>query len=294
LYAVGISPQKLARVMAMRAKGIDLRIITDNLDMAQAIAGSAAGGALPTLVEIDVDGHRAGLAYDDANALAAVAAALGVNFAGILTHAGGSYSLSDPQLLEQAAQSEMERAVHAADLLRRKGHVPGIVSIGSTPTGFSARCLADVTEFRAGVYVFCDLVMHGIGVCAKSDIALSVLTTVIGTYPDRGIAIVDAGWMALSRDRGTQEQAIDQGYGAVCDIDGNPLIDVLVTQANQEHGIIAIRSGSTARLPNFNVGDRLRILPNHACATAAQHARYAVVNSNSAEIVANWERFGGW
>ncbi|MCC5389270.1 amino acid processing protein, partial [Staphylococcus aureus] len=56
--------------------------------------------------------------------------------------------------------------------------------------------LEGVTEVRAGVYVFFDLVMHNVGVCAMDEIALSVLTTVIGHQPDKGWVIVDAGWMA--------------------------------------------------------------------------------------------------
>src|SRR5215831_7006207 len=70
------------------------------------------------------------------------------------------------------------------------------VSVGSTPTALSARHLEGVTEVRAGVYVFFDLVMHNVGVCSLDDIALSVVTTVIGHQPEKGWVIVDAGWMA--------------------------------------------------------------------------------------------------
>ena len=106
-----------------------------------------------------------------------------------------------------------------------------------------AEDLHGVTEVRAGVYVFFDLFMAGVGVCTLDDIALSVLTTVIGHQPDKGWTIVDAGWMAMSRDRGTQNQTIDQGYGVVCGIDGKPIEDYVMTSANQEHGIIARRGG---------------------------------------------------
>ncbi|HAR16173.1 MAG TPA: alanine racemase, partial [Bradyrhizobium sp.] len=134
-----------------------------------------------------------------------------------------------------------------------------------------------VTEVRAGVFVMFDLVMAGIGVCAVDDIALSVLATVIGHRADRGWTFVDAGWMALSRDRGTAKQPVDQGYGIVCDVDGRPYPDLIVTETNQEHGIIALRPGSTAPQVALPVGAKVRILPNHACATGAQHDRYHVV-----------------
>src|SRR3546814_5431242 len=123
-------------------------------------------------------------------------------------------------------------------MLRDAGLPCPVVSVGSSPTAHFARNLDGVTEVRAGVYVFFDLVMAGIGVCTLDDIALSVLTTVIGHQHDKGWIIVDAGWMALSRDRGTQSQRVDQGYGVVCDEAGSPLPGLLVTGANQEHGIV--------------------------------------------------------
>jgi D-serine deaminase-like pyridoxal phosphate-dependent protein len=138
-----------------------------------------------------------------------------------------------------------------------------------------------------------DLVMAGLGVCAVDDIALSVLATVIGHQPDKSWIITDAGWMALSRDRGTAKQRIDQGYGLVCDAHGHPVEDLIVRDTSQEHGIIADRRGRAVDMARFPVGAQLRVLPNHACATAAQHAAYLVVNGGT-EIEAVWPRFGGW
>ena len=70
--------------------------------------------------------------------------------------------------------------------------------------------------------------------------------------------------------------------------------DVIVVDANQEHGIVAVRVGSQGVLPELAVGDRVRILPNHACATSAQHRAYHVVRGASADVHAVWPRFGGW
>ena len=94
-----------------------------------------------------------------------------------------------------------------------------------------------VTEVRAGVYVFFDLVMHNVGVCTTRDIALSVLTTVIGHQKEKGWAIVDAGWMAMSRDRGTQKQKCDFGYGQVCSEEGDPIAGyILATTLHKGYG----------------------------------------------------------
>lgn len=184
--------------------------------------------------------------------------------------------------------------MRATEILRAQGHACPIVSIGSTPTAHFAQNLDGITELRAGVYMFFDLVQHGIGVCAREDIAVSVLATVIGSKPEKGWVLVDAGWMALSRDRGTANQQIDQGYGVVCDEKGRALDDVIVAQASQEHGILAIRPGSGKSMPDLPLGSRVRILPNHACAMAAQHEFYSVVNGDSPVIEARWQRMRGW
>jgi len=89
--------------------------------------------------------------------------------------------------------------------------------------------------------------------------------------------MIDAGWMAFSQDRGTAKQALDQGYGIVCDVAGNILPDLIVGSANQEHGIITRRSDDQQPLPQMPVGTHLRILPNHACATATQFDQYHVI-----------------
>ena len=288
LYAVGFERHKLARAQALAARGAKLTLLVDSAEAAQGIAG------FPVLIEIDTDGHRAGVKPDDAAQLAAIAQAIagsGSVPAGVLTHAGASYSGASIAEIESIAEQERAGAVRAAEALRRAGFVAPVISVGSTPTAACAKKLDGVTEVRAGVFVFFDLVMAGIDVCRQEDIALSVLTTVIGHRADKGWILVDAGWMALSRDRGTARQRVDQGYGVVCDLAGRPVADLIVTDTNQEHGIVARRGGGAP--PQLPVGTRLRILPNHACATGAQHDRYHVVDGGR-DVAAVWKRFGGW
>ena len=297
-YAVGLAPAKIARLRALVGRGIDVSVIIDSEEQARALAAAAnRGGAMPAvLLEIDCDGHRGGLTCGDER-LAAIAGIVregGIEVRGVLAHAGESYRCRGAIGLPEAAEAERAAAVAAAELLRRHGHAAPVVSIGSTPTAHFARDLTGVTEVRAGVFVFFDLVMHGIGVCAIDDIALSVLATVIGHKPERGWIMTDAGWTALSRDRGTASHPVDQGYGLVCDADGVPPPDLIVADGSQEHGIIALRPGSGAVLPEIPVGARVRILPNHACATGAQHELYHVVQAGSRDILAIWPRMRGW
>ncbi|MCC6519486.1 MAG: alanine racemase [Tabrizicola sp.] len=290
LYCVGVAPGKLERIISLRQKGCDLAVILDSVAQAQAVAEAG----IPALIEIDSDGHRSGLAPDDP-VLVEIGRILhhGGVLRGVVTHAGESYTVSGLDAHAAFAEAERAAAVRAAETLRAAGLSCPVVSVGSTPTAHAARDLTGVNELRAGVYMFFDLVMAGIGVCTIDDIAISVLTSVIGHQTKRGWIMVDAGWMAMSRDRGTASQAVDQGYGVVCDIEGRPYPDLVLTACNQEHGIISRRPGTSGQLPDLPVGTLLRILPNHACATAAQHGRYQVVSPGGGALQV-WDRFGGW
>jgi len=298
VYAVGIAPSKLDRVAALRRRGVDLAIILDSVAQARAVADASrrSGDRIPALIEIDADGHRAGLTPDDPEILAVARALVegGAELRGVLVHAGESYGCTTPDELAAAAENERAAVVGAAERLRAEGYPSPVVSVASTPTAHFARNLDGVTEVRAGVHVFHDLVMAGIGVCTLDDIAISVVATVIGHRPEKGWIITDAGWMAMSRDRGTASQAVDQGYGVVTAMDGTPYEDLVVVRTSQEHGTMAIRPGGDAPLPDLPVGTRVRVLPNHACATTAQHERYQVFPTGSEAIVAEWEIFRGW
>jgi D-serine deaminase-like pyridoxal phosphate-dependent protein len=302
LYAVGIAPNKFAAALDLRRRGCDLKLLTDSPGVTQALAafGRSQQHWFDLLVEIDSDGHRAGLKPQDPVLLELVQMLVqeqgadgGARLAGVMTHAGASYELQGDEALARMAEQERSRCVEAAERLRAGGHACDIVSVGSTPTALAAESLEGVTEVRAGVYVFFDLVMANVGVCTLDDIALSVLTSVIGHQPEKGWAIVDAGWMAMSRDRGTQAQDRDYGYGQVCDVNGRPIPGLLMTAANQEHGILSYAGEAApdivSRLP---VGTLLRILPNHACATAAQYESYHLIQGAGAPAL--WPRFGGW
>jgi len=297
LYAVSIAPAKLPQVLALRRAGCDLKILTDSVAGAQAIArfGTAQGERLEAWIEIDVDGHRSGVP-PEADELIAVGHALhgpGACLGGVMAHAGSSYEVDTPEALRRVAEQERAGTVRAAERLRQAGLPCPVVSVGSTPTALSAPSLQGVTEVRAGVYVFFDLVMQNVGVCRAQDIALSVLTTVIGHQVDKGWAIVDAGWMAMSRDRGTQKQRHDFGYGQVCTEDGEPIAGYVMDNANQEHGILVCAESPDRDIAaRFPIGTRLRILPNHACATAAQHPAYQAVLAGG--DVQTWPRFYGW
>ena len=272
-------------------------MVVDSVAAAQAIVATAAlGHAFDVMIEIDTDGHRAGV-KPESDLLLDVGRTLhagGAVLKGVMTHAGASYECRSVAALQAMAEQERSRCVRAAERLRAAGLPCPEVSVGSTPTALSAQHLQGVTEVRAGVYVFQDLVMHGVGVCSTDEIALSVLCTVIGHQEEKGWVLVDAGWMAMSRDRGVPDLPLDHGYGAVCDEAGALIDGFIMGSANQEHGILCWRDGhaDAAMSTRWPVGTRLRVLPNHACATAAQFPHYEVVAADGS--LQRWPRFYGW
>jgi D-serine deaminase-like pyridoxal phosphate-dependent protein len=298
LYAVGIVAPKLKQAAALIDKGCDLKIIADSLASAAAIVefGQRFGKHFKVLIEIDTDNHRSGVKpeSDDLISIGEVLHTGGAALLGVMTHAGSSYELSTTAALQAMAEQERSLCVMASQRLRNAGLPCPVVSVGSTPTALSATQLQGVTEVRAGVYVMFDLVMCNVGVCAPDDVALSILTTVIGHQKDKGWAIVDAGWMAMSRDRGTQKQITDFGYGQVCDAQGRVLPGYVLSGANQEHGILSLAEGRIDAdiEKRFPVGTQLRVLPNHACATGAQFPEYQAILGE--EVSATWARFYGW
>ena len=296
IYAVGIVPSKLPRIHAINRRGADVKVILDSVEAAEAVSRWCRenGAALRVLIEIDCDGHRSGLRPDDP-AVSDVARAIrdGAELVGVLTHAGGSYALASEADRIRAAQNEVKAVVSVADKLRGEGYGIRIVSIGSTPTLMACQDASGVTEIRSGVGSVGDLFMAGLGACRIGDISLSVLVQVIGRQTEKGWLITDGGWMAMSRDRGTAKQAIDWGYGAVCDEEGRLMPDYWVSDANQEHGIISRRDGAPIDPKEFPIGRRLRILPNHACPTGAAFDRYHAVE-NGTEVVGVYPRINHW
>jgi D-serine deaminase-like pyridoxal phosphate-dependent protein len=293
LYAVGIVPSKLAHVAALQRRGADLAIILDSAEMARAAAreAEALGTFFPVLIEVDTDGGRAGVAAGDAKRLVEIglilAEAPGTELRGVMTHAGLSYDCRSPEALRAHAEQERSRAVAAAEALRAAGLPAPVVSVGSTPGALFAERLDGVTEVRAGVYMFMDLVMADLGVCGEEEIALSVLATVMGHRRDLGYLLVDAGGLALSKDMGPARDR--PSYGSLWDSAGRPL-GLHIASTNQEHGLVPAADTDFERL---SIGSLVRVAPNHACMTAAAHERYHVVDGGT-EVLAVWPRCNGW
>jgi D-serine deaminase-like pyridoxal phosphate-dependent protein len=299
VYAVSIVPAKLPRIAALLRDDVDIAVITDRTDIAGMLSARsvALGIELPVLIELDTGEHRSGLAVDSPE-LIELAAVLhdspGVSLRGVLTHAGHSYGARSIEAIRDIAEHERAAAAGAAQRLRDAGLPCPVVSVGSTPTAVHARNLDGVTELRCGVYMFGDVFQAEIHSCRRGDIAVSVLATVIGHREDLGCALIDAGALALSKDRSTAAEGLpeDVGFGLVTDEHGRERISGMrVARVYQEHGVLACDGAFPfERLP---IGSRVRVFPNHACMTAAMYDAYQVV-AGSDEVVATWPRINGW
>lgn len=277
LYAVPVAAGKAASVLDAVGDA-DLRL-TVLVDSVAGLKGVPVDSRIAVAIEIDSDGRRGGVAADDPT-LAEVAdrVAYRHRLRGVVTHAGGSY-LATPPAVVDVARRERDLVREAAATLRGVGHDVEMVSVGSTPTFAAVDHLAGVTEARPGVYLFSDLSMAALGVRPAESMALSVLATVIGLRGRQ--AIIDAGWSALSQDRGVP---LLEG-SALGRIDDR----LSVVSATQEHGLVEAVDGS---VPGLAVGDRVRVWPNHACATAEMHGSYVTVRGD--RVVGTVSRPRGW
>lgn len=291
LYAVGVAPTRLDEIASLGANGVDLKIVLDSAVVAQAVAGHP--GRFSALIELDSGAHRAGVAPGSPDLMAIgrlLHEAPRVSLLGVMTHAGHSYHCRSTEEVARIAEDERRTAVEAAESLRRAGIPCPIVSVGSTPTAMHARSLEGVSEMRPGVYMFNDLDQLALGSCQPDDLALTVLTTVIGQYPARNQVLVDAGALALSKDISAGEFMPEAGFGTIAGLSG-----LSVTDVNQEHGFVG--GGTPLPFERLGIGSRLRVLPNHACMTAAAYDRYHVVDAaldGGRTVVDVWDRVNGW
>lgn len=297
-YAVPLAADRIPRIAALLRAGTQVVCVAHDPDAVAVFAEQAAaeGVVLPLVIDVDVDHHRSGIEAGDPGFLAmarAIHSAPSLALRGLMVYAGASYDAPDPSAVTDLAERIRAGGVAARDLLRREGLPCDMVSYGSSPGTLFARSLEGLTESRAGVYPFQDLFQAGIGACAVDDIALTVLTQVTARQPAQGRFFIDAGGLALSKDRSTAGHDFDAGYGLVCDLDGRVLPGLVVSAASQEIATVTARDGTPPDPAAFPVGRRLRILPNHSCFTAAAHDRYHVVDGGR-EVAAVWDRVNGW
>lgn len=245
-----------------------ISIVVDHPDVAARWSAAMidAGRILDVLVKVDVGFHRCGIDPGAASAVdfvIGVGALRGLRLRGLLSHAGHGYGAASGDEIERIARDEAATLARLADRVHARGAAVEEISVGSTPTARHSLSQPGLTELRPGNYVFFDLTQVALGVAAIDDCALSVLATVVST-PSRDRVILDAGSKTLSSDiaRGARSRA---GYGGVClDWRATRLSPTLVIERlSEEHAVVLI--SRDAPRPSLAPGDRVRVIPNHAC-----------------------------
>ncbi len=235
-----VGDRKLARLAELLDR-TTVTVVADHAGLLPGLERAAAGRELPVLVECDTGLGRTGVQTPEAAADLAeqVARRPPLRFAGFTTY---------PSL--PGARDFLEQAVTEAT---RRGLEVETVSAGGTPTMWSAGELRPtVTEYRIGTYVFHDRMTVEAGAAGLEDVALTVCATVV-SRPAPGRAILDAGSKALSSDRSGEP-----GHGLVLEAPSSQLV-----RLNEEHGYVELADGDELEL-----GQQVRIVPNHACVVA--------------------------
>ena len=235
-----IGETKLRRLRALAGR-VRLGVVADNAETVRGLSGTFAGTGTPlrVLVECDTGAGRCGVQTPEAalGLARGIEAAEGLRFAGLMTY--------PPAGREAEVNAWLG---DARDLIEADGLPVETISVGGSPGMWQAQDIAVATEYRIGTYAYNDRSLVARGVCDWADCALTVLATVV-SVPTPGRAIIDAGSKVLTTDL----LGLD-GHGHVL---GRP--DIAIDQLSEEHGRLV------AERIDLAVGDRVRIVPNHAC-----------------------------
>ena len=273
-----VGAAKLERLRRL-ARAANLMTLVESEGGARGLSEAMRGEDRPLDVVLDIDlgFHRVGVPPEEAPRMAGIIASLpGLRLRGVSTHEGNVYSVTTPDERAALAREQVGRLVDTAEALRREGHALDIVSSGSTPGAAGALQVEGITEMRPGNYAFYDVMQTALGTVPLDRCALSVVATVVSSHPpDRAVA--DAGSKALTTDRGGYGGDTSTSYGVVR---GRP--GITVERLSEEHGWLRLDEGESVR-----TGDRIDIIPNHACVVCNLFDQVAVTRGE--EVVAVWK-----
>ena len=250
-----VGAEKLRRLRAI-ADRVTVSVVADNAATVDGLAEafSDSDKPLPVLVECDTGGARCGvISPEDAAELAAyIEKQSGLTFGGLMTY--------PPIGKESEVQDWL---VRAKELIENTGVDVPVISNGGSPGMWHAQDVPIATEYRIGTYIYNDRSLQDRGACTWDDCALSILVTVV-SVPTGDRAVIDAGSKVLTSDL----LGLD-GHGHVL---GRP--DIKVAGLSEEHGVLQ------APAINLKVGDRLRIIPNHACVVSNMLDEVQLIRGN--------------
>lgn len=273
--AYPLLPTYAPRVLSLM-DGVRVSTIVDDLGVAQAWSDLmvAAERRLEVLVKIDVGTHRCGVdpsTRDVLGFLEQVSRMPGLELRGLLSHAGHSYAGESVDHIAGIARDEATLMQELVAGCERRGVEIAEVSVGSTPTALVSATLPGITELRPGNYVFHDRTQVGLGVTDWAGCALRVHASVV-SFPAPDRLVLDSGSKVLSSD-GARGFSATPGYGVVLGPDGRPDGSLLIERLSEEHAVVRV-TGSTG----LRIGDRVTVIPNHACVVANLSNGYVVAD----------------
>jgi len=248
-YPIWAEGPKAARVRELHEASARFRVGIDSADGSGRLAAAVAGGGRPlsVLVEIDPGLHRTGVAMPEAAVdVARAARAAGLEVVGVFSHGGHAYRVGGAA---SAGEDEVRTLGAAVAALRDTGFVIDTISAGSTPTMLTA-ATGDVTEIRAGTYVYGDRQQWALGSIPADGCGIAVASTVVSVYDDR--IVLDAGAKALTKDRADWLT----GFGAIVGYPG-----LVIERVNDYHGVVQAPPG----VERPRLGEVVAIIPNHVC-----------------------------
>jgi len=277
LWAFPMIPSRLTEILSL-SEQTDFGVTVDSPGAVETLA--ATGAALSVWIEVDCGYGRSGVPYEspDLEEIARrIESASGLALTGCLTHAGHTYHAEATSTIRRLAEEERRAMVQVGERLREIGIDAGVLSVGSTPGMSLVEDLSGIDEVRPGNYAFYDYTQVCLGSCGLERCAVTVLSTVISSRAGRGRCIADCGALVLSKDLGVETPA---HYGRLfADLAGSRLEpDARVVSVSQEHGTISAQ---------YPTGQKIRVLPNHACLTVAQFDHFTVVRGNV--VVDRWK-----
>lgn len=267
-----VGTEKARRLLALSGRA-RLAIGADSAEGLRSVSDvfHAASRSIDVLLKVDSGLHRVGVAPEAAPEMAARLAGLpGVSLRGVFTHAGHAYLEGSAEAIAAVGRSEGETLAGVAEAVRRAGVAVEEVSVGSTPSAPHAMAVPGVTECRPGNYVYHDASQLALGTCGEADCAMTVLATVV-SVPSADRAVVDAGSKTLSSDPLRPKPG---GHGLIRGRRSR------IDRLSEEHGVIRVEPGE-----RFRVGEKVFVLPNHACVVSNLHDAVHAVRKGRVEAV---------
>ena len=290
LYAVPLTPDKVDDVLALHGRLEAFTVMVDHAAQVDALlaacAGRTRGKPLRVVVGVDCGYHRDGCDPTDPRSIELVRAldsSEWTEFAGLYTHGGHSYDATDTSAVEAIAEAERDETVGFARTLRAAGIEVPSVGVGSTPTCSNPPAHLDgVAEMHPGNYLYYDTTQVSLGSCTIADIAVRVLTRVVGHYPKSNTLLIDCGWT------GASAQGKEKGYGC---LPAHP--ELRISNLKQECGEVTTADGAPLEYAKYPIGSFLEIAPHHSCASTQQHQHVHVLDADGA-LEGSWRICKGW